>query len=95
MKRQIEKMYQTVADPQRASRSHGTDFPWMSPSFAIAFAIGKLSRVVRFDHQGIQITQTMNASLMAEELRESASYLLRAASLLDPEDDGREVRHDG
>ncbi len=94
MRWQIEKMLQAIGDPRRTSRSDGADFPWMSPSFAIAFAIGKLSRIVRFSHRGIQITQTMDESLMAEELREAASYLLRAASLLDPEDDGREARHD-
>ncbi len=95
MKHQIRRMLEALEDPRRICRSAGVDLPWMSPVFAVAFALGKLSRILTFNHRGIRLSDKAEERTMAEELREAASYLLRAASLLDPDDDGREVTHEG
>ena len=47
MKRQIEKMLAASKDSRRQAREDATNFPWILPVFAVAFAIGKLSRVVK------------------------------------------------
>jgi len=79
---QIQKMLAASDDPRRRFREQATNFPWISPVFAVAFAIGKLSRVVKLQNGMIRLAE-MAAADMAEELRESAHYLLRAAALLD------------
>lgn len=86
MKYQVQKMLEAENDPTRKGRAEGADFPWMSPVFAVGFALGKLSRIVKFNHRSIHISDAADERTMAEELREAASYLLRAASLIDPDE---------
>ena len=90
MKNQIDKMLAASNDPRRKSREHATNFPWVLPVFAVAFAVGKLSRIVKL-HDGMIRLVEMNAADMAEELRESAHYLLQAAALLESEDNNASV----
>jgi len=82
MKRQIEKMLAASRDSRRQAREDATNFPWILPVFAVAFAIGKLSRIVKLHDGMIRLTE-IPAIDMAEELREAAHYLLRAAALLE------------
>ena len=93
MKNQIFKMLLTTEKPCRRRRREGKDYPWKNPVFAVTFAIGKLSRIVNYDSGSILLSRSIDEQTMAEEMREAASYLLRAASLLDPDDDGREANH--
>ena len=90
MKRQIEKMLAASTDPRRQSREDATNLPWILPVFAVAFAVGKLSRIVKL-HDGMIRLVEMSAADMAEELRESAHYLLQAAALLESEDNNASV----
>ena len=89
MKHQIEKMLAAGNDPARTVRADGNDLPFTSPIFAIAFAIGKLSRVIRFGRGFVTLTEAANAYI-AEECREAAHYLLQAAALLEAEADDAE-----
>ena len=91
MKRQIEKMLAASKDSRRLAREDATNFPWILPVFAVAFAIGKLSRVVKLCDGMIRLAE-ISAADMAEELREAAHYLLRAADLLENEE-GKEAGH--
>jgi hypothetical protein len=84
MNRQIEKMLAAEKDPRRVVRRGGIDLPWTSPVFAVAFALGKLTRVVRFDGRGIRLVGK-NSSHVKEEIMETASYLIRACELLERE----------
>ncbi len=84
MKRQIEKMLASSTDPRRQTREAAADLPWVMPVFAVSFAIGKLSRVVKLCDGMIKLVG-VNKGDLAEELRESAHYLLQAAKLLESE----------
>ena len=94
MKRQIDKMLVAATDPRRKAREEATNFPWILPVFAVTFAVGKLSRIVKL-HDGMIRLVEMDAADMAEELRESAHYLLQAAALLESDIDGQEAHHEG
>lgn len=85
MKRQIEKMLAASKESRRRAREEATNFPWAIPVFAIAFAIGKLTRLVTLCDGMISLAE-IDAAHMAEELRECAHYLLRASELLDPDE---------
>ena len=82
MMKQIAKMMLTHEDPTRQAREFSTNLPWNSPVFAIAFALGKISRVVQFTPLRIRLTSTCRFRA-AEEVREAAHYLLRAAELFE------------
>ena len=84
MMRQISKMMLNHQDPKRRAREFSTNLPWNFPIFSIAFALGKLSRVVCFTPLRIRMTATCPMKA-AEECREAAHYLLRAAQLLEEE----------
>lgn len=77
MKSQVEKMLETVIAPSRLQRDGALSLPWNHPSMAVMFAWGKLSRI----HDGH--TVVVSPAYAAEECREVASYLLRAAELLE------------
>jgi hypothetical protein len=86
MNRQIEKMLAAEKDPRRIARMDGIDLPWTSAVFAVVFALGKFSRIVKFSGQSISI-QAVDKRHTAEECREAAHYLLRAAELLEHAED--------
>jgi len=81
--REIERLREREADPRRRRREAADDLPWDDPLFAALFAAGKISRVMITDARDARLVGK-NAEI-AEELREAAHYLLRAAALLDGE----------
>ena len=82
MMRQIAKMMMTHEDPKRQARELSTNLAWNSPIFSIAFALGKITRVVQYT--GVRIRLTARCPYRAaEECREAAHYLLRAAEMLE------------
>ena len=87
---QLTKMMLTHEDSQRKSREFSTNLPWNFPVFAIAFALGKISRVVQFTPLRIRLTSTCRFKA-AEECREAAHYLLRAAELFEEEHQTQEL----
>lgn len=95
MNTQIEKMLAAARDRRRQAREQATNLPWTIPVFAVSFAIGKLSRLVGLYDGMIRLVDIPVAD-MAEELRESAHYLLQAADLLEenPSSQNRRNRHE-
>lgn len=89
MIRQISKMLRNQDDPKRKAREHSTNLAWNSPIFSIAFALGKVSRIVQFTPLRIRLT-AMCPYRAAEECREAAHYLLRAAQLFEQPSDHQE-----
>jgi len=82
---QIKKMLFAESESFRQARIMGMDYPWKSPVFCIAFGLGKLSRVIWWDRDDIRVARIAPVNL-AEELREAAHYLLRAAHLVENPD---------
>ena len=77
---QIEAMIETTLTSDRKARRHGLNLGWSNHHIVVSFAIGKLSRIFRLDEDGFSV---IDSDKTAEELRESASYLLRAAQIID------------
>ena len=82
MMRQIAKMMMTHDDPKRRARELSTNLAWNNPVFSIAFALGKITRVVQYTGMRIRLTARCPWKA-AEECREAAHYLLRAAQMLE------------
>ena len=82
MYRQIAKMMLTHDDPKRQARELSTNLAWNSPVFSIAFALGKITRVVQYTGMRIRLTARCPWKA-AEECRGAAHYLLRAAEMLE------------
>ena len=86
LQRQIDKMLAASQEPRRRARESSTDLPWTSPIFAVVFALGKLTRVVKVNGKAVSL-QIVDPDRTTEELREAAHYLLRAAELIEREAD--------
>ena len=86
MNEQIEKMMAAENDSKRQARIQGRDFPWKCPVFSLAFALGKLTRIIYWVEDEIRIAKIAKCDLV-EELRESAHYLLRTAQLIEDENE--------
>ena len=80
--RQISKIRELQSDPHRKEREDGTNFGWNAPIGSILEAYSKITRVVVASPSSFHIT-TNNRRYVAEECREAAHYLLRAAHLLE------------
>jgi hypothetical protein len=84
---QIIKMIEAANEPHRKDREDALNHPWHLPECAITFAIGKLTRIIKDPDwpSGVYILRKgIERNKAAEELREAAHYLLRAAALLEP-----------
>jgi|GEM_PF-4333345 len=82
LSKQIKKMQELQNDPHRKEREGGANFGWNTPIGSIMEAYSKITRVVAVEPTSFNLV-TSDHRYCAEECREAAHYLLRAASLLE------------